>query len=250
MKKILFIYLFCLAGFANGQQEKAYVTTSDPNIFKGKIYTTTNLMEVKDEIDLTDAQVAKIKKLHAENAGLFSTLKWDLDDATAKLKKMLDLPKIDQAAVTKQMDEVLRLENQMKKTQLITMVSIKNELTPEQIMKLEERKVLTVAKARSISGNSVHVISGTTSSVNGTVVTTSPKIALSVAGNGAQPVFFIETESGLKKVASLENVDPNNIESMSVLKGAEAIKKYGQEGENGVIVIKLKNTPKQLPQEN
>jgi hypothetical protein len=244
MKQILFIYLFCLSGLAYAQQGKAFVAITDPNIFKDRIYTTTHLMEVKDEIDLTDAQVAKIKKLHADNAGSFSTLKWDLDDATAKLKKMLDQPKIDQVAVTKQMDEVLRLENQMKKTQLNTMVSIKNELTPEQITKLEQQRVYVVGKAASISNSQVQVISGSgTATVNGVTTATSPKIAVSVAGNGNQPLFYIETKSGLKKVPSLENVDPDNIESMTVLKGDNAVKKYGKDGENGVIVIKLKNVP-------
>lgn len=236
MKKTLILLLFLSAGFAQAQ-----------DIFKMKLYSTDNLMEVREEIGLTDAQVAKVKKLHSENAGSFSTLKWDLDEATAKLKKMLEQPKIDQTAVSKQMDEVLRLENQMKKTQLNTMVSIKNELTPEQITKLEERKVLAVGKTSSISGNSVHVISGsgiaTTSSVNGTTVTTSPKIALSVAGSGNQPIYYIETKSGLKKVKSLDGFNPQDIDAINVLKGDEAIKKYGKEGENGVIVIKLKNVP-------
>lgn len=235
MKKTL-IFVFCLmAGFAQSQ-----------DIFKMKTYSTDNLMERKEDIELTDAQVAKIKKLHSENAGSFSTLKWDLDDATAKLKKMLEQPKIDQAAVSRQMDEVLRLENQMKRIQLNTMVSIKNELTPEQITKLEEKRMLVVGKASSISGNQVQVISGssTASSVNGTtVVTTSPKIAVSVAGNGNQPLYYIETKSGLKKVATLEGVEPNNIESINVIKGDEAVKLYGSQGENGVIVIKLKNMP-------
>lgn len=242
MKKILFIYLFCLAGFAHGQQ--AYVTTADPNIFNGRIYTTTNLMEVKDDIGLTDAQVAKIKKLHADNAGSFSTLKWDLDDATAKLKKILDQPKIDPAAASKQMDEVLRLENQMKKTQLNTMVSIKNELTTDQITKLETQKVYVTGKTTSVSGSQVQVISGSgTASVNGVTTTTSPKIAVSVAGNGKQPLYYLETKSGLKKVTTLEGIEPNSIESINVIKGDEAVKLYGAEGENGVIVVKLKNVP-------
>jgi hypothetical protein len=30
---------------------------------------------------------------------------------------------------------------------------------------------------------------------------------------------------------------------MEVLKGDNAVKKYGKDGENGVIVIKLKNVP-------
>lgn len=234
MKKILILLLFLCAGFVQAQ-----------DIFKMKLYSTDNLMEVREEIGLTDAQVAKVKKLHSENAGSFSTLKWDLDEATTKLRKMLEQPKIDQTAVSKQMDEVLRLENQMKKTQLNTMVSIKNELTPEQITKLEERKVLTVGKASAISGSSVQVISGSgVATVNGlTTTTTSPKIAVSVAGSGNQPLYYIETKSGLKKVDSLEGFEANNIESINVLKGDEATKKYGVAGENGVIVIKLKNMP-------
>ncbi len=51
MKKTL-IFLFSLvAGIAQAQ-----------DIFKGKIYTTTHLMEVREEIELTDAQVAKSRK--------------------------------------------------------------------------------------------------------------------------------------------------------------------------------------------
>lgn len=233
MKKTLLLFFCLTAGLTQAQ-----------DIFKMKTYSTDNLMESREEIGLTDAQVAKIKKLHADSAGSFSTLKWDLDEATAKLKKMLEQPKIDQTAVSKQMDEVLRLENQMKKTQLNTMVSIKNELTPEQITKLEKQNTFVVRDDRQASGSQVHVISGSgTATVNGVTTTTSPKIAVSVAGSGKQPLYYIETKSGLKKVASLEGYDPNNIESINVLKGDEATKLYGKEGENGVIVVKLKNTP-------
>lgn len=233
MKKLLLVLFLLGTGLAQAQ-----------DIFKMKIYSTDHLMEMRDEISLTDAQVAKIKKLHADNAGSFSTLKWDLDEATKKLKSMLDQPKIDQTAVSRQMDEVLRLENQMKKTQLNTMVSIKNELSPEQITKLEARKVLVVGKSAPASSSQVQVISGSgVATVNGVSTASSPKIAVSVAGSGKQPAYYIETKSGLKKVATLENIEPKDIESMSVFKGEEAIKKYGQEGENGVIVIKLKNKP-------
>ncbi len=232
MKKTLTLLLFLCAGFAQAQ-----------DMFKMKTYSTDNLMESREEIGLTDAQVAKVKKLHADNAGSFSTLKWDLDEATTKLRKMLEQPKIDQAAVSKQMDEVLRLENQMKKTQLNTMVSIKNELTPEQITKLERQTTFVVRGDRSSSGSAVHVISGSgVATVNG-VATTTPKIALSVAGSGNQPIYYIETKSGLKKVKSLDGFNPQDIDAINVLKGDEAIKKYGKEGENGVIVIKLKNVP-------
>lgn len=38
----------------------------------------------------------------------------------------------------------------------------------------------------------------------------------------------------------LKNTNPNTIESINVLKGKSATKKYGEEGKNGVIEITTK----------
>ncbi|MDP2041170.1 MAG: hypothetical protein Q8S14_13190 [Algoriphagus sp.] len=239
MKKIILLLFLLTSGLAQAQ-----------DLFKGKIYTTTHLMEVKDDIALTESQVSKIKKIHSENAGSFSTIKWDLDDATAKLKKMLDQPKIDQNSVSRQMDEVLRLENQLKKMQLSTLVSIKNELTSEQITKLEARKVLGVGKTSSISGNGISA-TGTASSVYGTaeVTASSPKVAVTVNGKGEQPLYYIDSKSGMIRVGSFENIDPKVIESVTVLKGEQALEKFGTKGINGVVVIKLINGKDESPTE-
>ncbi|WP_026953124.1 Spy/CpxP family protein refolding chaperone [Algoriphagus mannitolivorans] len=250
MKKItLLLSFFFVAGLAQAQKAYTYVqspmSAASQDIFKSKLYTTTNLMEVREEIGLTEVQVAKIKKLHAENSGQFSTLKWDLDDATSKMRKMLDQPKINAAEVSRQLDEVLRLENQMKRIQMNTMVAIKNELTPEQISKLEQPKmfyfnrgnVVTEDKLAKINGKSSRII------VDGAAISTSPKVEVTVIGNGEQPLYFLETKSGMKKVISFEQIDPKDIESVSVLKGEQALEKYGADGKNGVVVIKLKNMP-------
>jgi len=65
-----------------------------------------------------------------------------------------------------------------------------------------------------------------------------------------QPLFVID---GVKKVISQEpgekkkdldaalNISPSDIESISVLKGQDAIDKYGEEGKNGVILITTKS---------
>src|SRR5690606_32679869 len=100
--------------------------------FQKNLYSADRVMEMRKELKLTDNQATKIKNIHSENAGKFSTMKWDLDDATLKLKELLDGAKVDEVAVQKQMDKVLALENSLKKQQLSTMVSIKNELSPEQ----------------------------------------------------------------------------------------------------------------------
>lgn len=258
MKKTLLILFALVTGMAQAQQiappsnsfspAMNYVTKSDGgDMFQANLYSADRIMEMREKLNLTDAQATKIKKIHADNAGLFSTLKWDLEEENAKLKKMLEANKIDQTAVNKQMDKVLDLENQLKKRRLNNLVAIKNELTEEQI--------------KTLSSNSVYVIRGVGSTapvkiVDGVPLATSvypssssggssPKVALSIAGtpSGEQPIFYIETKSGLKKVSSLEDIDRTNIESINVLKGDEATKKYGTEGKNGVIIINLKNMP-------
>lgn len=44
------------------------------------------------------------------------------------------------------------------------------------------------------------------------------------------------------EVTSIENIEPNSIESLSVLKNEKAIEKYGEKGKNGVIVIVTKKS--------
>jgi hypothetical protein len=131
MKRILFLLFFLTASLANAQ-----------DMFQEYLYSADLVMKNRDKISLTDDQANKIKKIHSTNAADFSTLKWDLDAETAKLKKLLAQTKPDPAAVSKQMDLVLNLENQLKKKQLSTLVAIKNELTESQINDLSKTKVL------------------------------------------------------------------------------------------------------------
>ena len=59
-------------------------------------------------------------------------------------------------------------------------------------------------------------------------------------------MYIIIDKKGEKKFLNGEaergllNISPDNIESVNVIKGKAATTKYGKEGENGVIVIKLK----------
>jgi Spy/CpxP family protein refolding chaperone len=257
MKKLILALLLALpVGLVQAQKSYTYVQSptahATQDIFKSKLYSTTNLMEVREEIRLTESQVAKIKKLHAENSGQFSTLKWDLDDATSKMKKLLDQPKISTADATRQLDEILKLENQMKRIQMATMVAIKNELTPEQIEKLEAPKKYFIQNGTSITGEKLQGYGGNYTNIilNGTSISTSPKVAVTVNGSKEQPLYYIESRSGRTQVQSFENIDPKLIESVTVLKGEQALEKYGAKGINGVVVIKLKDEKEELPLEN
>lgn len=56
------------------------------------------------------------------------------------------------------------------------------------------------------------------------------------AASGVKPLFIVDG----KGIPSLSQFSPADIESVTVLKGAEAIKAYGEEGKDGVIEITTK----------
>lgn len=251
MKNLLVIALILLSNFAFGQLVVTPKAAQGPDIFKGNLFSADRIMDARNEINLTDAQAVKIKKIHAENAGEFSTLKWDLDEANSKLQGMLEKTKIDQTAVSKQMDVVLEIENKLKKKQLNSLVAIKNELTEDQINYLDKHNVVTVVGYPSPVGSSMGV-----ASVNGTkVVSGRPSYATSITqgvkgtvavqaqtGGDEAPLYIISKGDSFEVIPSskMKDIDPTTIESINVLKGKSAVSMYGSRAENGAIVIFLK----------
>ncbi len=67
--------------------------------------------------------------------------------------------------------------------------------------------------------------------------------------NDVQPLFIVDGKKRPKKGTSgetMEDIDPNDIATISVIKGAEALEKYGAEGANGVVEIITKANKKEL----
>ena len=59
------------------------------------------------------------------------------------------------------------------------------------------------------------------------------------------PLIIIDGKEASK--TDLDQLDPNTIDSVSVLKSEKAIEKYGEKGKNGVIeVVTKKNQPTKL----
>jgi serine protease Do len=52
---------------------------------------------------------------------------------------------------------------------------------------------------------------------------------------------LIVVDGKIETAAKMDDFDPNNIQSINVLKGESATKKYGKKGEKGVVEIMLKN---------
>jgi TonB-dependent SusC/RagA subfamily outer membrane receptor len=249
MKSLFVTALFLLSSLTMAQ-----------DIFKKNLYSADQIMEAREKINLTDAQATKIKKIHAENAGEFSTLKWDLDATNTELEKLLEQRPIDQTKVLTVLDMILKYEAQLKRKQLSTLVAIKNELTEEQIEKLGEPTRLYGFRSSGSGGASStlgvsslrsgqKVVIGYPSS-SSTFSTTSPssKVDIVVAGSedGNQPLFVIKSDDGTIEKSSMEQLDinPKDIESINVLKDKGATSLYGEKGKNGVIIITLKKGAK------
>lgn len=58
---------------------------------------------------------------------------------------------------------------------------------------------------------------------------------------GAAPVVYVD---GVRWDGAMEDLSPDDIESIDVIKGDAAIEQYGEEGENGVIIIKKRKPGK------
>lgn len=233
MKNLLAICLILLTGAAHGQ-----------DIFQKNLYSFDRIMENREKLELSDAQATKIKKIHADNAGDFSTLKWDLDAATSRLKNMLEVPKIVPSSVSKQMDEVLRLESLLKKKQLNTLVALKNELS------IDQQKILEYNGVTRLQGTALSSKTNNLGSSNIRIGQQTygfePKVTIA-AENGnpdTSPLYIIKTKDGETLKMNIKDINPNDIDAMTVLKDKAATELYGEKGKNGVIIITLKKDNK------
>jgi serine protease Do len=61
---------------------------------------------------------------------------------------------------------------------------------------------------------------------------------------------LIVVDGKIETTAKMDDYDPNNIQSVNVLKGESATKKYGKKGEKGVVEITLKNKQAAVTKDN
>lgn len=96
------------------------------------------VMKHAQEINLDDRQRAAIKEQVQKAQTQFTDAQFDLQGETQKLVHLLQSRPVDETAVLTQVDKVLSLERQVKRTQILLLVRIKNLLTEAQQAKLGE----------------------------------------------------------------------------------------------------------------
>jgi Spy/CpxP family protein refolding chaperone len=109
-----------------------------PPAFLRELFPPQIIMRHQSDIGLTDAQRQAItKEMSAAQADVLD-VRWKLEEKTAALTKLLAAEKIDEPAALAAADEVLKLEERLKRVRLGLMIRVKNLLTPAQQASLKK----------------------------------------------------------------------------------------------------------------
>ena len=102
------------------------------------LFAPDRVMAHASEIGLDDAQRGTIRAEIQKAQPKFLDLQFDIQAEMEKMKNLVSEKRVDEARVLGELDRVLALEKDIKRTQIALLVRIKNALTPAQQAKLEE----------------------------------------------------------------------------------------------------------------
>ena len=129
-----FLVSLWIAGFALA--ESASPPPEDP--FGRYLYPPDRVMSHAMELGLDDAQKTSIKNEVQKAQGKFVDLQFALQGESEKMIRLLQQKPVDEAGVLAEVDRILALEKDIKKTQISLLVRIKNVLTSAQQEKLSD----------------------------------------------------------------------------------------------------------------
>lgn len=106
--------------------------------FARYLFPPDRVMAHSLEIGLEDAQKTAIRNEVQKVQGRFLDSQFELQGESEKMVRLLQEKTIDEGRVLAQVDRILALEKEIKKTQVALLVRIRNILTPSQQAKLSE----------------------------------------------------------------------------------------------------------------
>lgn len=96
------------------------------------------VMQHQQALGLSDDQKNNLKTEVRQAQTKFTELQWTLQDEVERLVVLLKQPKVDEKQAASRLDKVLAAEREIKRTQLMLLIRIKNNLTPAQQTQLRE----------------------------------------------------------------------------------------------------------------
>jgi Spy/CpxP family protein refolding chaperone len=132
---LMLIVLVLLAGTSLSAQPRPMRPPVDPlgeNLFPPEL-----VMQHQQALELSEDQ-RNLMKAEIQNAqARFTDLQWQLTTEMETMASLVKQGRIDEQRTLTQLDKIVGLEREMKRTQLALLIRVKNSLTPEQQAKLQ-----------------------------------------------------------------------------------------------------------------
>ncbi len=131
-------YVLCALLLFVGHAAWAQQPPADPlgeNLFPPEL-----VMQHQQAIGLNEEQKNFIKAEVQKAQARFTELQWQIQNEMETMISLVKEPRADEQQVLAQLDKVLGLERDIKRTHITLVVRIKNALTPEQQARLREIK--------------------------------------------------------------------------------------------------------------
>jgi Spy/CpxP family protein refolding chaperone len=132
------VYLMCVIVVLAAGRFWADEPSSDP--IAEYLYPPELVMQNQQVLGLSDEQKTAIRKEIQTAQSNFTDKQWKLQDEMETMVSLIKQDRIDEQKVLTQLDKILDLEREIKRTHFTLVVRIKNKLTSEQIAKLAELK--------------------------------------------------------------------------------------------------------------
>ena len=121
-----------------GQPQQPPHPPQPPDPIAGNLFPPELVMQHRRELGLTDEQKAAIKDEAIKASTRFNELQWQMQDEMETMATLMKGAPVDEQKALAQLDKVLNIEREVKRTQLGLSIRIKNKLTSEQQARLQE----------------------------------------------------------------------------------------------------------------
>lgn len=98
------------------------------------------IMQHQRELGLTDEQKTFMRGEINKTSARFNDLQWQLQDAMEALHETMKANNVNEQQALTQLDKVLDTEREIKKLHMGLAIRLKNNLTPEQVQKLQNMR--------------------------------------------------------------------------------------------------------------
>jgi Spy/CpxP family protein refolding chaperone len=127
------LFIGCVAGAQQPPQPP-------PDPLGESLFPPELVMQHQQAIGLSEEQKNLIKAEVQKAQARFTELQWQLQSESETMVALVKGPRIDEQQALTQLDKILNLEREIKRTHFTLVVRIKNSLTPEQQARLREIK--------------------------------------------------------------------------------------------------------------